>query len=192
MNDRDTKTRILDAAQDLVQRLGANGMSYQHVSDAVGIRKASIHYYFPTKESLIEALLERYSAYFLGLVDEIVGDRSDARTKLLRYISLFEATLSGGNRDKACLYGMLGAELASLGSLSAHRIRSFYCENEDRLARILDQGKTEGLFEFAGESLDAAKLIFALLEGAVLVARAHDGANHFFSIREQLFKLLSR
>src|SRR5262245_18823802 len=101
MNDRDTKTRILDAAQDLVQRLGANGMSYQHVSDAVGIRKASIHYYYPTKELLIEALLERYSSYFLALVDEIVNGREDGRTKLLRYISLFEATLCGGNRDKA-------------------------------------------------------------------------------------------
>jgi len=192
MGEKETRTQILDVAQDLIQRLGANAMSYQHISDAVGIRKASIHYYFPTKESLIEALLERYSAYFLGLVDEIVAGRIDARTKLLRYISLFEATLCGGNRDKACLCAMLGAELASLGSESAERLRRFFAANEERLTHILEQGRTEGLFDFSGESRDTAKLIFALLEGGVLIARAQDGAKHFFSIREQLFKLLTR
>jgi len=52
-----TRTRILDTAQDLVQRIGANAMSYQHISEAVGIRKASIHHHFPKKEDLLEALI---------------------------------------------------------------------------------------------------------------------------------------
>jgi TetR/AcrR family transcriptional regulator, transcriptional repressor for nem operon len=43
MSETDTRTLILDAAQDLIQRLGANAVSYQHLSEAVGIRKASIH-----------------------------------------------------------------------------------------------------------------------------------------------------
>jgi hypothetical protein len=46
MPEKDTRTAIMDAAQDLIQRMGANAMSYQHISDAVGIRKASIHYHF--------------------------------------------------------------------------------------------------------------------------------------------------
>jgi TetR/AcrR family transcriptional repressor of nem operon len=55
----DTKTSILDAAQALIQRGGANAMSYQHISDAIGIRKASIHHHFPTKEVLLEAVIQR-------------------------------------------------------------------------------------------------------------------------------------
>jgi TetR/AcrR family transcriptional regulator, transcriptional repressor for nem operon len=70
--EKDTKTPIMDAAQELIQRVGANAMSYQQISDTVGIRKASIHYYFPAKEDLIQALLERYSKFFLQLVDNIV------------------------------------------------------------------------------------------------------------------------
>ena len=60
----DTKTAIMDAAQELIQRGGVNAMSYQHISDAIGIRKASIHHHFPTKDSLIEAVLQRYAVYF--------------------------------------------------------------------------------------------------------------------------------
>ena len=68
MKQPDTKTAILDAAQDLIQRVGANAMSYQHISEAVGIRKASIHHHFPSKETLLEELIGRYSRQFLGLV----------------------------------------------------------------------------------------------------------------------------
>src|SRR5215510_2912589 len=100
MSEADTRTLILDAAQDLVQRLGANAVSDQHLSEAVGIRKASIHYYFPAKEDLLEA-----------------------------------------KHDKACLCGMLGAELASLGDEAAKGIRRFYKANQERLASILERGR---------------------------------------------------
>src|SRR5215813_11325513 len=137
MSEPDTRTLILDAAQDLIQRRGANAISYQHLSEAVGIRKASIHYHFPTKQDLIEALIERYHGYFIGLVDRILAEESDPARMLDRYIGLFEATLREGKHDKACLCGMLGAELASLGDEAARGIRHFFKESQERLAAIL-------------------------------------------------------
>src|SRR5262249_6232579 len=110
METRAMKQRILDAAQALIQQVGANAMSYQHISDAVGIRKASIHHHFPTKEGLIEALIERYSNCFLGLVDQILAAPKPGLQKLRDYIALFEATLREGAHDKACPMGMLGTE----------------------------------------------------------------------------------
>ncbi len=43
MKTTDTKLKILDTAQELIQKLGVNAMSYADISTAVGIRKASIH-----------------------------------------------------------------------------------------------------------------------------------------------------
>lgn len=191
MSEVETKTKILDAAQDLIQRWGANGISYQHISDAVGIRKPSIHYYFPTKEDLIEALLDRYSEYFLKMVDQIIESEYSAKRRLQRYVALFEATLRAGSRDKACLCGMLGAELASLGDDSASKIRYFYEENENRLARILEDGRKSQEFRFEGDSRATATLIFSLLEGAVLIARAQDGVKQFRGVAQQLLSLLN-
>lgn len=190
MAEKDTRTAILDAAQDMVQRMGANAMSFQDISDAVGIRKASIHYYFATKEDLIEALLERYNAYFLGLVDDIVRRDGKADKKLQRYIDIFEATLRDGSSDKACLCGMLGAELATLESRSVKQVRWFYEQNEDRLVQILEAGRKDGSFQFEGSARKTASLIFSLLEGAVLISRAQDGVRHFKRIAAQLLNLL--
>jgi TetR/AcrR family transcriptional regulator, transcriptional repressor for nem operon len=190
MKSTDTKTLILDAAQDLIQRLGVNGMSYQDISQVVGIRKASIHTHFPTKDDLVATLLDRYNAYFLRLVDNIIVSGESPEMKLRQYCGLFEATLKSGNQDKACLCGMLGAELATLKSPLVERIRTFYQDNEERLAKILHQGLEAGSFRFTGEVQATAALIFSLLEGGILIARARGGTQQFQAIIEQLMQLV--
>lgn len=186
----DTRTKLLDAAQDLIQRLGANAMSYQNLSEAVGIRKASIHYYFPTKQDLLSALIERYHAYFIGLVERIISEEVDAMVMLDRYIGLFEATLREGKHEKACLCGMLGAELGSLGNDAAKGIRHFYRANQDRLAVILQKGRQDSVFRFDGDAENLASLVFSALEGVVLIARAEGGVKKFRALSGELRALL--
>jgi TetR/AcrR family transcriptional regulator, transcriptional repressor for nem operon len=190
MNAIDTRTQILDIAQDLIQRVGVNAMSYQDISEAVGIRKASIHYHFPTKDDLVAALLDRYNDYFLRLVDSIIVQPDSAEIKLWRYCSLFEATLNSGNGDKACLYGMVGAELATLKHPLVNRVTTFYRDNEARLVQILNQGRDSKEFNFAGDIHAMAMLIFALLEGGFLITRADGGAAQYRAIVEQLMRLV--
>jgi TetR/AcrR family transcriptional repressor of nem operon len=190
-DDQDTRTRLLDAAQDLIQRLGANAMSYRHLSEAVGIRKASIHYHFPSKQDLLHALIERYHGYFIGLVDRILAEETQPARMLDRYVGLFEATLREGKHDKACLCGMLGAELASLGDEAVKGIRRFCKDNQDRLASILSKGRKAGVFRFTGDPASLACLLFAALEGAVLVVRAEGGVKKFRALAEELRRLVA-
>lgn len=190
MKQADTKTQILDVAQDLIQRLGVNGMSYQDISELVGIRKASVHTHFPKKDDLVAALLDRYSDRFLRIVDGIVASDDAPEIKLRRYCGLYEATLSSGEQDKVCLCAMLGAELASLSHPSLEQVQTFYQENEARLVNILNKGRQTGDFRFTGEVQTMATLIFGLLEGGMLIARAHGGATQFHQVIEQLMRLV--
>lgn len=186
----DTRTAILDAAEELIRIRGSNGISYQSISDVVRIRKASIHYHFPTKEKLIEEVIHRYSTRFLGLVDAIIASADPAPVKLRRYFDLFERALRDGSGQKVCLCGMLGAELASLGGPAMARLRGFYRENAERLARILEQGRKAGTIHFNGDGKTLGMLLFSSLEGAMLIARADEGVRQFRSLKGQLFKLL--
>ncbi len=75
----DTRTKILNVADDLVQRVGLNAMSYKHISDAVGIRKAS-----PEKMKALGAA--GMVAVRTGL-QAIFGTRSeDLMTDMLLYL----------------------------------------------------------------------------------------------------------
>ncbi len=191
MKQPDTKTLILDVAQDLIQRLGVNGMSYQDISERVGIRKASVHTHFSKKEDLLTALLDRYSDRFLRIVDGILASNDTSEVKLRRYCGLFEATLSSGNQDRACLCAMLGAELETLNCSSVERVHRFYQANEERLATLLHTGRQDGSFRFPGEVQAMAALIFGLLEGGMLVARVRGGASQFHQMIEQLMRLVN-
>ncbi len=190
MKQTDTKTLILDVAQDLIQRLGVNCMSYQDISEAVGIKKASIHTHFPKKEDLLMALLERYSDRLLRIVDSILASSDSEEVKLRRYCGLFEATLSSGNQDKACLYAMIGAECGTLNEPSRERVRAFYQANQERLATLLEAGRQGGNFRFSGEVGAMAALIFSSLQGGMLVARSQGGAEQFHMVIEQLLRLV--
>jgi TetR/AcrR family transcriptional repressor of nem operon len=186
----DTRSKILDAAQALVQSIGANAMSYQHVSQEVGIRKASIHHHFPAKEDLLNALIDRYGDSFFRAVDGILASRKNGLGKLREYVALFEATLRGGRQDKACPMGMLGAEVRTIGAGPAKRVKRFYLQNDARLAALLEEGRKDGSLGFEGSSQAAAGLVFAVLEGAMLLARGRDDHEHFRAVTGQLLRFL--
>ena len=190
MNHLDTKTAILDAAQELIQTRGMNAMSYRDIAGIINIRTASIHCHFTAKEDMVEALIERYHKHFMALVDGILQSNVSATTKLNRFGDLFVDTLESGSNGKVCLCGMLGAELATLGSPMVKNLRSFYRQNAKRLAEIIDEGRTNKEFNSKGDSLVLANVMFSLLEGAMLVVRADGGVTQFKQIWKTFLQLV--
>ena len=186
MNTIDTKTNILMVAQNLIQRVGVNAMSYRDISDAIGIRKAGIHYHFPTKDELLSTLIDRYSEYVLEMLEQIIESPEAPETKLRRYCALFETTLSSGEQDKACLGGMMGAEIKSLNTTLTEQLNAFYRANEKGIAGILTEGKKAGDFRFSGDVGAMACLTFSMLQGGMLLSRAKDEVSAYRSIIEQL------
>jgi AcrR family transcriptional regulator len=58
----DTRGRLLDAAEKLLADVGTMAVSMRAVAEQAGVTKALVFYYFPTKEALVDAVLERYYA----------------------------------------------------------------------------------------------------------------------------------
>jgi TetR/AcrR family transcriptional repressor of nem operon len=185
-----TRTSILNVAEELVQTHGANGISYATISERVGIRKASIHHHFPTKNDLIEELVRRYSGDFLSHVDAIVVSRRAPAAKLQAYVRLFDATLEASPGKRVCLCGMLGAEYAALSPKTAALLKAFYRKNEERLAAILEEGRRDRSLAFTGQARTLGLSLFSFLEGAMLVARADGGPRQFKELTDGVLRLL--
>ena len=186
-----TRKAILDAAEVLIQTRGANGISYATISEQVGIRKASIHHHFPTKDKLVEDLVKRYSSEFLRAVDRIIDADTPAPSKLKAYIKLFDGTLRAAPGTRVCLCGMLGAELSSLSPKAASDLQRFYRDNEARLADILEAGRKEGTLRFHGNPRVLGMSLFAFLEGALIVARADRGPKQFGELSSRVLALVA-
>lgn len=56
--ERHTRERILQIAEAFLGECGYHGTSLNHVAERVGIQKASLFHYFPSKEHLYRAVIE--------------------------------------------------------------------------------------------------------------------------------------
>jgi TetR/AcrR family transcriptional repressor of nem operon len=183
-----TRDRILDIAERLVQTQGFNAFSYADVSAELRITKASLHYHFATKAELGKSLIDRYRERFLVALAEIDESGVDARQRLRRYARLYTDVL---RRNRMCLCGMLAADFGTLSKAMRESVKSFFDVNESWLVRVLDEGRKSKRLRLEGSVEDAARLLLASLEGAMLVARTYGDVSRFESAADRLISELS-
>lgn len=57
-----SRQKILDAALDLVDQVGVTGLSMRKLGAALGVEAMTLYYYVPSKEALLDGLVERVIA----------------------------------------------------------------------------------------------------------------------------------
>ncbi len=174
---------ILDVAERLVQTRGFNAFSYADVAAELGVTKPALHYHFRTKEALGDALITRYSTRFFGELDAIAIADTDASRRVARYVELYRAVLMA---NRMCLFGILAAEYHTLPLGMRSAVRGFFERNETWLAAVLRQGVEHGEVTASEPLEDAARLVIDTLEGAMMIARAHDAPERFDSASTRL------
>jgi TetR/AcrR family transcriptional repressor of nem operon len=183
-----TAERALDVAEHLVQTRGYNSFSYADIAAELGITKASLHYHFPGKAELGQALITRYAQRFSDALTQIDHDLPDARAKLRAYAGLYADVLRG---KRMCMCGILAAEYQTLPQPMRGAVIRFFDENEQWLANVLIQGKADHTLTFTGPVDDTAQNILSTLEGAMLVARPYGDLARFNAAANQLLANLS-
>jgi TetR/AcrR family transcriptional repressor of nem operon len=178
-----TAERILDIAERLVQIRGFSNFSYADIATELGITKASLHYHYPGKAELGQALITRYAERFGQALDEIDRDLPDARAKLEAYVDLYAGVLRS---ERMCMCGILAAEYQTLPAAMQSEVIRFFDENQRWLAKVLRDGKASGTLTYRGRPEDVAQGILSTLEGAMLVARPYGDLARFNAAAKQL------
>jgi AcrR family transcriptional regulator len=85
-----TDERILDAALTLFGTRGFEATSLDAIAADLGVRKQTILYWFPSKDALLDAVVERSAAELVAAIEHALatakGDRIDALLRVvLRY-----------------------------------------------------------------------------------------------------------
>lgn len=170
----ETVQRVLDVATELIQTRGYSAISYHDIAERLGIRKASIHYYFPGKADLGKAVIERYRDSFKGLLDTLLAD-PDLGTEeaLRRYCEPFRSVAQ--THDRVCLCGALAGEILAMPEDMQAAVEDFFNTHQRWIETILERGRSRGDIVLHASAAATARMIFATLQGAVLVCRAtHD------------------
>ncbi|WP_407152628.1 TetR/AcrR family transcriptional regulator [Bradyrhizobium sp. ORS 86] len=186
-----TSEKILDVAQSLIVAGGYNAFSYADISDAIGIRKASIHHHFPTKAKLVSALVDRYRQQAeLGL-KSLQEQFSSPADQLQSYINFWQTCI----RDSSlpfCVCAMLAGEMPMLPEEVSSRVRAHFHGLARWLTAVLRAGAEQHLFQLDKRPEDEAQMLMASVHGAMLSARAFNDPGVFVAIvNSQMAKLLT-
>jgi TetR/AcrR family transcriptional repressor of nem operon len=183
-----TSQRILDIAERLVQTRGFSNVSYADIASELGITTASLHYHFPGKAELGQALITRYAARFADALKKIDHDLPNAHAKLEAYARLYADVLRG---KRMCMCGILAAEYETLPEPMRSAVVGFFDDNQRWLADVLKHGLTDKSLSFIGSADDIARTILSTLEGAMLVARPYGDTDRFNATARHLLASLT-
>ena len=158
----ETANLLMNAAEARIRQKGYNAVSFRDLADELGIKSASVHYYFRQKEDLACALVERYSDVFFAAVEGRLGKNAKSLEKVDAYVDAYRAALY--DADAICLCGMLGAEFTGLPQPVAERVAGFFQANIDWLTNALPR-------EWSGKKRTRrAGQLLATLQGAMMLA----------------------
>ena len=175
---RDVREAILVAAREAAMAYGYGGINFRDLAEAVGIKAASISYYFANKAVLGEAVARRYWEDIARDLDAISAGAQSAMDALRQYPGIFRLSLERNNR--MCLSSFMATEYDVLPEQVLKEVQTFADVNVAWLSNTLSVALGVG----ARESEGRARAIFAAVVGAQLVARSRSDLSLYDALIE--------
>ncbi len=194
MTPQDTRDRLIEAAMELFVFQGYERTGLAQVARRAGANPGSLYYFFPTKEDLLAATLERRKELLHPEVLAPIWERiSDPIERVFGLLAGYRQMLSVTEFDHGCPIGNLALELSS----THPNIRRLLAENFDNW-----RSAVQACFEEARERLPErvdpralAVFVLTTMEGAVMLARTYRGFEAYdaavVTLRDYVERLLA-
>lgn len=176
-----TKEKIMDTAEAFIRTRGFNSFSFRDIATEIGIKSASVHYHFGTKDDLGVAVTERYIDAVTAVLGNPLEEIADKETLAERFITLYRHALM--QDAKLCLCGMLGAEIDSLSETVQAPVRRFFTRQIDWLESMLARFNPNQDISIVRAR---ARSTVGALQGALMMARALDDVEVFEDVAARI------
>lgn len=182
------REKIIEIATQLILEKGDLGWSYADIADCIKIRKASIHYYFPKKENLLEAVTEKY-------IDDCIVSLKEkfniCETPTEKINSIFEMYRLGFcNPRKICLCLSLSQETKRMSPFVIQKIKNYFQYLHQILVEIIIEGQEKNIFKKSLDPNHMASLIECSLQGLLIISQYDFPEEKYDGSHKQILEIL--
>ncbi|WP_067570548.1 TetR/AcrR family transcriptional regulator [Nocardia acidivorans] len=179
----ETRDRLLDATQELMETSGYFGAGLNQVVAASGAPRGSLYFHFPGgKDQMVGASIRRAGTAIGDSLTALADTTGSAREFLAAILRQLGDRLEDSGWRKGCPVATVALETAATNDPLQQAVSEVYTDWETTLrTRLADRPDAE----------DLAVTLLALIEGALLLARAHRSREPLNSVARQLNTLLS-
>lgn len=177
MNDsHPTRTRIMDAAQNLVLKQGFSATTVDAVIESAGVSKGAFFHHFASKQALGQSMLERYAATDAQILDAFMSraeaESDDPAEQVLAFVRYFEENAGEMFADPGCLFVSFVYEKLPHTRESDDVIRANIEMWRGRLGAKIAEALRSRSPDQQVDTEAVADLMFTVFEGAFILARA--------------------
>ena len=161
-----TRAALLKVAENQMRSRGYSAFSYADLAAKIGIRKASIHHHFPTKECLGQELIKDSISRFQSTLRSIEDADQDPLVRLRAFSCLFSIS---ANEGLLPLCGALAAEMAALPLSLQGLTRGFFEAQLEWLEKAISEAALKNAWLLPMPPEAYAFMLLSALEGASLI-----------------------
>ena len=186
MNAIGTREKIIELGRNLMQDIGYHSFNYKQIANELGIKNASIHHYFPSKEDLAIAVIEKDRADFTTIMTrlESLSPGQKAEAFLEHYGNFFK------DGKKLCVIGTFGFAYNDVSDRIQKAINAYVEIVNQSLTDIFKAGIKAKEFSFNRSAAELAADWTAALPGSLALGRML-GAAYFKQVTDSLRKSLN-
>ena len=186
-----TRERIVEAARELFFKQGYVATGIAQILKTADANSGSLYYFFPSKEDLLVAVLEKYRAMLEPRVLKPAFERaSDPMERLFAVLEGYRLLLEATNFELGCPIGNLALEVSN----SQPEARRLIIENFQAwcgaIRRLIEDAADRLPHDIKPEAL--ATHVLATMEGSVMLARAYRSFEPFDQAINQLKDYIQR
>lgn len=182
MSNKNTKERILDAAEELMLEKGFHSVGLKQILDAVHVPKGSFYHYFESKDhfgvEMLKHYLKRTTAKKRAL---LLNGEADPITRLFAYLDGGTAYLRTIPGQFPCLVLKLASEVTGLSDPMREELAKGFEDWIGILKELLDEAVEQKLITEKTDTYTEAQLIQDLWNGATqraVINRCADPVAH--------------
>lgn len=153
------RARLIETAIDTISRYGIKKTTLEDIAKAAGMATTSMYYYFHNKNELLRAALSSVIDAMLAEVETVIHSSDIPEQKLIAaWRTLFSAAKRSG-----FLVNLDAMTKSEVLHLTQDLVEDFHRRYTTLIRRILEQGKTEGIFQVNDLELTATVLSVGFL-----------------------------
>jgi TetR/AcrR family transcriptional regulator, transcriptional repressor for nem operon len=169
-----TRSRIVEAAADLIYAHGVERTSLDDVMAASGVSKSQLYHYFADKDALVLEVIARQTERVLDAQRPHL-EALDSLPALKAWRDAF-LRLNKAAQCRGCPLGSLASELANDSEPARKRLADSFSMWRDRIENGLARMQERGELGAAADPHDLALALLSAVEGGLLLAKTtHSG-----------------
>ncbi|GGT02022.1 TetR family transcriptional regulator [Planobispora rosea] len=178
----ETRARILDATQELVEAGGYSGAGLNQVIAASGAPRGSLYFHFPEgKDQLVGESIRRAGQAIGAAFEDLAASGASAAEFAEGVLRHLGDRLEASGWSKGCPVATVALEMAAVSDPLQQACSEVYASWEAALRERLAGRR---------DADDLAVTVLALIEGALLLAKAHRSREPLDRVTGQLAALL--